>query len=181
MAILGKTEAIYIVCCICIGFALRIRRSMPQTDDRMEIPSSLSTDDKMEEVQEVLDSRLNAEILPGVIPLSTNQQAIPIKSTTAISVTGTSLLDSTRVTELHSDLINAPQVIPSTNFSFFPIYSSTTRRRRVVSALPDLFNLVPTTFINYTKNPCWMGRYRDDNGRGALQDNDSLMCMPGTL
>jgi hypothetical protein len=62
-----------------------------------------------------------------------------------------------------------------------PLYDLTTRRARVRKALPDLFDLAPAPdgYLPTLRNPCWKGRYRASDGRGELETNESLLCLPG--
>ena len=62
-----------------------------------------------------------------------------------------------------------------------PLYERATRSERVRAALPDLFSLAPAPngYLPTLRNPCWKGRYRENDGKGALEQQDSLLCLPG--
>jgi hypothetical protein len=62
-----------------------------------------------------------------------------------------------------------------------PLYDLATRRARVRKALPDLFDLTPAPdgYLPTLRNPCWKGRYRASDGRGEIETNESLLCLPG--
>jgi hypothetical protein len=61
------------------------------------------------------------------------------------------------------------------------LYDRATRAARAREALPDLFQLAPgpAGYLPTLRNPCWRGRYKDNNGKGpGTEATESLMCLP---
>eukprot|EP00041_Stephanoeca_diplocostata_P032057 m.1015878 g.1015878 ORF g.1015878 m.1015878 type:complete len:477 (-) comp24077_c0_seq43:235-1665(-) len=171
MALFGRPETIYIVCCILIGFLLRMQRKDETHDSRH------TEEENMDVSLSHTDNWLHEEQV-DVHPSETR-----IVSTAVTSIPKTLLGAAKSKSIVPTDVrshIRLQQPLNSTdnNSTRHSIYTLATRKQRVVAALPDLFSLVPRSFVDYIKNPCWIGKYREDNGRGALQAVESLMCMP---
>ena len=76
---------------------------------------------------------------------------------------------------------------PQHAYSPQPQHPRATRRVRARAALPDLYSLVPVSddggrparLIGNLSNPCWMGQYRANGGKGELLEGPpEVMCMP---